>query len=115
MKVKEYFTDKELACPCGCGLMPDQKSIERLYAFRMIKGKPVIVTSAARCKAYNKQIGGADNSAHLTGAFDIKSNPEDEWEDIKIAQAVGFNGIGINDNVFLHLDDKHPEPKVWGY
>ena len=115
MKIYEYFKDVEIACQCGCGLMPSTKSIERLYAFRIIMGKPVKVTSGARCKAHNAHVGGAANSPHLLGAFDVDIAPEDEWRAIQAAQAVGFTGIGIKNNVFMHLDDQHGKPTVWTY
>jgi len=115
MKIKEYFKNSELECPCGCGLMPDKRALERLYAFRLIKNKPVILTSAARCETYNEAVGGAEDSAHLVGGFDIKSIPEEEWENIRIAQMVGFTAIGINNNKFMHVDDKHDSPTIWTY
>ena len=115
MDIYEYFKDYELDCSCGCGLMPDNRSIEMLYAFRILYNKPVKVNSGARCKVYNKMLNGSVGSAHLIGAFDIKVPLEDEWECIRIAQFVGFTGIGFDDNRMLHLDRHHKRPAFWGY
>ena len=114
--IKEYFHTRELCCQCGCGKMPDIRSIEMLYALMIIYDKPIKVLSGARCEAHNKAVGGSENSAHLMGAFDIWVPPADEWRVIQIAQAVGFNGIGFKDNRFLHLDWFHAAAgQVWGY
>ncbi len=115
MRIKEYFKNGEIECQCGCGLLPSERSIERLYAFRIIMGGPITINSGARCKTHNEAVGGASNSPHLKGAFDVKIKPADEWRAIQAAQAVGFTGIGINNNIFLHLDDQHETPTVWTY
>lgn len=115
MLTKEYFQDKELLCPCGCGKMPDPKSVEMLYAVRIIYGKPIILNSAARCDSYNMRIGGAPSSTHLIGAFDTTIPKEDEWEFIRILQMVGFTGIGFQDNKLIHFDRHHKNPAIWGY
>ena len=115
MIIPELFKDKELACKCGCGLMPDKESVYKLYAMRLIFGKPMIITSGARCLVHNKAVGGAKDSTHLTGAFDIKVSPFDEYRLIQIAQFVGFTGIGIKDNKFIHVDDKREGAFIWTY
>ena len=115
MKIKEYFTDSELACHCGCGKMPDEQSIELLYALRLYYGKPILVTSGARCETHNLRVGGSPMSTHLTGAFDIVVPAHDEWEIIRIAQFLGFTGIGISNNDFIHIDNKHQGPAIWTY
>jgi len=116
MRIREFFTTKELLCPCGCFHLPDYRSIEMLYAMRLILNRPMILNSAARCERYNRHIGGSPDSAHLVGAFDIRTEPGEEWELIRVAQLVGFNGIGFRDNSFLHVDRHHdPAGQVWGY
>lgn len=115
MLLPEYFKDHELACPCGCGLMPSKRSVEKLYMFRMLRNKPTRINSAARCPVYNANIGGAVKSAHLVGAFDIDTDRESEFEDLKNALAAGFTGIGISDNEFMHMDDEREEPAIWTY
>ena len=65
MVLKEYFTDKELNCNCGCGLLPPYESLERLYLLRLLCGFPLYINSAARCKNYNPKVGGKEGSTHL--------------------------------------------------
>lgn len=116
MRIREYFSHKELLCPCGCCHSPDYRSIEMLYAMRLILNRPMIINSAARCERYNRHVGGKPNSPHLVGAFDIATKPGQEWELIRVAQLVGFNGLGFRDNSFLHVDRHHDATgQVWGY
>ncbi len=115
MIIDEYFTDSELACKCGCGKMPELNSIERLYALRLLWRKPIKINSAARCPSHNLAQGGSVGSAHLVGAFDIAIPPKYEHSFIWLAMQCGFTGIGIKNNVFVHIDCVHEEPTVWTY
>ena len=116
MKIPELFKDNEITCNCGCGLMPDKRTMERLYALRLIYNKPVVITSGARCANYNKKIGGSEASQHVQGkGFDLAIPPADEWEVVRIAQSVGFKGIGLNNNRFIHVDDRTGKPEMWTY
>lgn len=116
MKIPEYFKDYELACKCGCGKMPDKEFVRKLYIFRLLIDEPITPTSVARCEAHNKSEGGSPNSAHLVGAADIAiPSKEKEHKYLKAALDAGMNGIGINDNRFMHLDDKHETPAIWTY
>ncbi len=117
MKIEEYFKDEELMCPCGCGTMPSQRSVEMLYALRILIRTPLRITSAARCVDHNADVGGVRTSAHIHGkAFDISSNGGViEYGLIRIALLVGFSGVGINNNNFVHVDNYHQIPKVWTY
>lgn len=122
MRIYEYFTDAELTCKCGCGLMPHRKSIERLYALRILLASPLIVTSGARCTKYNDEVGGAKSSAHLSGtAFDLCCTNKSihllmEYDLIRLSIMVGFTGIGIANNRFLHVDDlPRLSSAIWHY
>jgi len=115
MKVPEYFKDSELACKCGCGLLPNFEFVRKFYIFRMLVNEPVIVISGARCPAHNADEGGAEDSAHIIGAADIEITKEKEYHYVWAAQVAGFDGIGIHDNVMMHLDDKHMTPAIWTY
>ena len=68
----KYFSDRELSCRCGCGLMIGPELVEKLDAIREGYGSPLVLSSAARCFEHNKSVGGAPGSAHLDGrAADI--------------------------------------------
>lgn len=68
-----HFSRGELACKCGCGLMNVKgRLLVTLEAIRESVGKGVNIESGCRCTAHNKKVGGATNSAHLSGeAADI--------------------------------------------
>jgi len=116
MKVKEYFTDGEVLCRCGCGMIPDVDSLERLYAIRIILGIPLKVNSGARCQAHNEIVGGTVESFHLQGkAFDL------DIKDIsmrgivaELALKCGFTGVGFS-KTFLHVDTGHRKVTLWTY
>lgn len=114
MLPKEYFTDSEVSCRCGCGKLPDQRSLEMLYVLRIVLDFPLTVNSGARCAAHNASVGGSENSTHMIGAFDIAVPPDKEYEFIEKAIAVGFTGIGIHDNTFIHID-RHRVKRIWTY
>jgi hypothetical protein len=54
MLVPEFFADDELTCHCGCGLLPPQRSVERLYALRLALHRPLSISSAARCRKHSR-------------------------------------------------------------
>jgi uncharacterized protein YcbK (DUF882 family) len=80
LKFYQYpnFRKSEFACKCGkyCNGYPvdvDEKLLVLLQRIRDHFGKAVVITSAVRCKAHNKNVGGVSNSQHLYGtAADIK-------------------------------------------
>lgn len=119
MLPREYFKDSELCCKCGCGMMPKQKSVERLYALRIALGLRMKINSAARCKKRNAATpGAAPNSAHLHGqGFDVEIlDREQDIDFIPKAQMCGFTGFGLFiDNYKFHIDDYHDEITIWTY
>lgn len=113
-----------MSCHCGCGALPDPAAVERLYALRILYGKPIPVRSAARCLVYNRSIGGKSNSLHITFpgievcqgvAFDCVVPPKDEVRFVGLAVQVGFTGIGIKNNDFIHLDQGRETAALWTY
>jgi zinc D-Ala-D-Ala carboxypeptidase len=128
MLVPEYFVDGELCCHCGCGLLPPQRSVERLYALRLAIHKPLAITSGARCRKRNRAVGGKQGSVHLAedvrrgvskdwggGAFDILADDVLKVEIIAAARPLGFMGFGIAKN-YIHIDDaRRPCVAVWRY
>jgi len=128
MLVPEFFPDAEVVCHCGCGLLPPQSSIERLYALRLTLHRPLLITSGARCRRQNRAVGGKPGSLHLPqdvrrgasreyggAAFDILADDALKVEIIAAAMPLGFTGFGIAKG-FLHIDDGHrPMLTVWRY
>ncbi len=65
--MKEYFSDKELNCRCGCGLTIGPQMRELLNKLREEYGKPIYVISGARCEGHNRSVGGVSGSRHTKG------------------------------------------------
>ena len=142
MLVKEYFQDQrdKLVCGCGCKLIAPRRAVEMVYAVRIIMGIPIIINRSISCKQHNIDVGGSRLSIHLPWyerdgfeeecGFDVvaesrKRHRFHEWRLIQVCQFVGFTGIGLRDNTFLHIDNRHQEYSgvvyghlngvVWGY
>ena len=115
-KVSKNFDSWEFSCGCGCGYEDiNPKLVDKLQMLRDLVGKPIVVTSGCRCKAYNKHIGGVYNSPHLLGlAADIYCKGIDIRELAGRADLI-FSRIGLYpDNHFIHVDIVPPSPsKFW--
>lgn len=75
---KSHFSAAELMCPC-CGLGADKMSPNMLQMAEEIRNengdKPMIVSSAYRCRKHNADVGGVPLSHHLYGqAMDVHIN-----------------------------------------
>lgn len=120
-----HFTNAELACGCGCGLLPKQDFMERIEKLRIQFGKPMRVTSAARCPEYNAKVSHTGlTGPHTTGrAIDLGLDRGDAYAVLRLALIAGFTGIGVAQKGagrFLHLDDLlqeegQPRPTIWSY
>ena len=110
-----------MTCKCGCGsLNMDKQFLSKLDLARDLSGIPYVINSGYRCAAYNAQVGGKPNSAHLSGeAADIKA--DSSRKRFKITKGLidaGFNRLGKSfDDGFIHVDsDASKDPEVeWGY
>jgi len=77
-----YFPPKETRCKCGCGADITPHMRAALNRIRTAWGKPLSVTSGARCQAYTRKlredgIPAALKSAHLEGlAADLFAGAE---------------------------------------
>ncbi|MBR9701051.1 DUF882 domain-containing protein [Candidatus Woesearchaeota archaeon] len=122
IKVSLNFRSNELACRCGnC---PDEfhyslDAINVLQRIRDKTGAPIHVTSAYRCPAHNKAIGGVKNSQHVKGkAFDIVSRVLTPSVLHKVGTKILDQQWGINKGgrgkykTFVHLDVR-PRRAEW--
>lgn len=120
-----HFLSSELTCKCGCGMLPKLDFMEKLETLRAIYGKPLKVTSAARCPEYNAKVSSTGlTGPHTTGrAIDVEIFGADAHQLLRIAMRHGnFTGIGVSQkgphkSRFLHFDDIQGEsrPWVWSY
>lgn len=119
-----YFSDAELACKCGCGLLPPPDFRAKLERLRERFGKPLRVTSGSRCPAYNAKVSGTGTTGpHTKRGCDFAVRGADALNLIDLALAQGFTGIGVHqkgDARFIHVDDLpdapgQPRPHIWSY
>lgn len=118
MATSRFFTDKELACRCGCGKGAadmDQSFLNRLDMLRQSFGGPLTLTSAFRCNNWNMKVGGEPKSYHLTGrAVDIACAESDKrWRLVHFATALGLSA-GI-DGAFVHVDSRDGTKVIFLY
>jgi uncharacterized protein YcbK (DUF882 family) len=127
VKLTENFTSEELACKCGCGMLPRPESVQRLQLLRERCGFPFTVTSGARCAKRNNEVAttGDDGPHTKGGAFDIGISGERALVLVDRAREVGFTGIGVKQKGphaerCIHVDDLpnadgQPRPTIWSY
>jgi len=85
-------------------MLPKQDFVDRLHALRYLWGKPMIVTSAARCPSHNSRVLGSEDSLHLLGqAIDVRTNGVNDQAELEFfARICGFLHIGRYSS-FLHI------------
>ena len=120
--MSEYFTKKELQCPCCKANAFNPETRLRLNKLRRALGFPIIPNSAFRCRDYNLANGWT--LTHETGqAMDINIRGKKALELVAKAIELGFTGIGIKQHGphrFIHVDDLpeavgRPRPWIWSY
>lgn len=126
-----HFRPAEFACRCGkchsTGMEMDRVFVGRLDELRSRFGRPLVVTSGARCSAWNMQVSSSGPfGPHTTGmAADFAVFGVHARRLLKLALEMEFAGIGGNqkgdvDKRFIHLDDcedapSRPRPWLWTY
>ena len=115
------FSNAELTCKCGCGMLPRKDFMAKVQKLRDELGFTLPVTSAARCPLHNAAVSATGRTGpHTTGrAIDIGVRGDRAVMLIKAALNAGFTGIGISQkgaSRFIHLDDlAEGRPNVWSY
>lgn len=118
-RLTKSFTKAECRCKCRrpeCNAKPmDMAFMAKLEAIRQDWGRPLLVTSGARCSYWNSRVGGAEHSKHLDGlAVDLYfSHPNDIVAFAALAEKHGFGGIGVA-TTFVHLDGRDVKAR-WTY
>ena len=120
-----HFHANELACKCGCGMLPQQDFMDKVEALRVAAGFAFPVTSAARCPTHNDRVSSTGyHGPHTTGrAIDIGVDSGRAFILIALAMKHGFSGIGVKQHGsgrFVHLDDLpiadgRLRPTIWSY
>lgn len=85
--------------------------VVKLENLRRIVGRPLKIVSGHRCEWWNRRIGGARSSRHLTGqAADIPTG----YATVAQAEQAGFTGIGRRGQYAVHVDVR-PRRARWVY
>ncbi len=100
------------------GIEPDPDLVRMLDAARDIAGVPFEINSGVRSPERNREVGGVDTSAHLTGhAADIRC-PSSRHRFVMMAALIeaGFRRIGVGET-FIHVDTDPGKPQdvIWTY
>ena len=130
------FTLVELACKCGCGTLPGPGFLTKLQQLRDDFGKPMQITSGARCAAHNMKVASTGpNGPHVVvvwrsssgqGAVDVLIHGPNAFELVAVAMNLrqwwgfGLKQHGPLHNRFIHIDNiwnsvSVPRPRIWTY
>jgi len=96
----------------------------KLNSLREAIGGPITLTSAYRCREFNRSIGGGP--AHMVGrAVDISVHGGSALALLATAVTLGFTGVGVKQHGtgrFVHIDtltpgeyETSPRPWIWSY
>jgi len=121
----KYFSLAETECRCKCGFDLTDDYKQKADRLREVYGKPLTMSSGARCPSYNAKVSETGTTGpHTTGnAADYVVARGDAYLLMGLAFAQGFSGIGVAQkgaSRFLHLDTLRagpgqPRPTVWSY
>lgn len=106
-RISRNFRVREFACKDGSDkVLIEDELVELLQKIRDHFAAPVIITSAYRTAAYNKKVGGAPYSKHMSGmAADIKVEGATPKQVAQYAERIGCKGIGQY-STFTHVDTR---------
>lgn len=108
-----HFDSTEFKCPC-CGVAKINKDfVERLEQLhKKMNAKAIVISSGYRCAKHSLAVGGYANDAHVLGfAADLivykqDGSPYTSKTVAYYAEQIGFGGIGLIDENYIHLDDR---------
>jgi uncharacterized protein YcbK (DUF882 family) len=105
-KLAEHFNLIEFQCPCCHAVMLSPSLVRRLERLRLVWGRAIIVTSGYRCARHNREVGGAERSAHRYGrAADVAVARADQERFRALASAEGFGRVIVYPKrSFVHLE-----------
>ena len=113
----DYFQTYEKECPCcGLNLVDKAENMDFLRALntgRELFGGPMNAVSMTRCPKHNREVGGAEHSAHPDGrAADIECHGTEEREHmVRALSHAGFRRFELKKNN-IHVDMKIGAPDM---
>lgn len=103
--LSKNFDMSEFKCPCCGKIMVHPVLVTRLQKIADYFKEPVIINSGYRCYKHDIEVGGNGTGAHTMGiAVDIHIPNVKSIDIAKIAEKIGFGGIGIITDNDIHLD-----------
>ena len=108
-----HFLMEEYRCDCAgyCDGWPaqmDPELLEKIEALRCYFDQPIIITSGVRCERRNAEVGGIENSWHLSGhAADLYCPGVPYSEVAAAARELGLGVIEYPDRQFDHVEIWH--------
>lgn len=123
------FSEEEFKCKHSGECFMDEKTLEKAQKLRNLYGKPMRITSGYRSSNHPVEIKRKESGRigpHTTGkAFDTAVMGSEAHQFLKVAQEIGFTGIGVQqkgNKRFIHLDtikkdeyENIPRPWIWSY
>lgn len=108
--ITEHFDESEFKCPCCGRVVINKPFIQRLEKlFDKMNATCIIISSGYRCPKHSVEVGGYANDAHVMGfAADLAvyrgGKPYKATTVAYYAEQLGFGGIGIINDTYIHLD-----------
>jgi uncharacterized protein YcbK (DUF882 family) len=114
MQLSKSFKQSEFACPCCGNKFISFLLVNKLQELRDKLDEPIYILSGVRCEAYNKEIGGYNDSPHIKGlAADIQVGDLPPFVLAYNAEDIPDVRLGIYPH-HLHLDIVAPNPsRFW--
>ena len=116
MQLSRNFTAEEFNCPCCGEVIINGHLVNMLQAARDRAAIAFVITSGYRCENWNRILGGAEDSSHLSGmAVDIATETLNQrFIILKAVLAAGFRRIGVYmRHIHVDIDGTKPEDLVW--
>lgn len=110
------LTIEEFQCKCGkCSATVHDEALSfGLQKIRTHFGKALVITSGYRCPTHNANVGGSSQSYHTKGqAADFYVAGVNCSEVAAYAESIGFYGIGLYDDGYLHVDTRPKDKKAF--
>lgn len=107
IQLSDNFNTREFKCKgktCGCTTMKVSTLLVRKLQVLRNKTGRIRINSGYRCPIHNKEVGGEKNSYHMQGTeADIVVSGYTPKQIAKMAQEIGFTGIGMYDGPSGHF------------
>jgi uncharacterized protein YcbK (DUF882 family) len=112
----KYFKKSDFDCQQTGNNEMNDNFLLRLDELRERCGFPFIITSGYRDSTHTIEAKKKKPGTHTKGiAADIKySGSAQAYVLIKMAQEMGFKGVGLA-KTFIHVDDRETSPVLWLY